>query len=111
LSYPFSRRFHDRPIYDVAWSSTGVIATACGDNAVRLFVELPGSNPHEPSFKLHSTLLHAHRQVCSDDLFVYPYVHSQPQDVNGIAFCPSDPTCLVSVSDDGAVKVWHVPSL
>ena len=29
--------FHSRPIYDVSWGRHGYIATAAGDNAIRVF--------------------------------------------------------------------------
>ena len=32
--------FHGRAIYDVAWSRNGMIASACGDNAVRIFQQV-----------------------------------------------------------------------
>ena len=32
--------YHKRDIYDISWSSSGMIATAGGDNAIRIFKEV-----------------------------------------------------------------------
>ncbi|NWJ03058.1 CIAO1 protein, partial [Crypturellus undulatus] len=40
--------FHTRTIYDVAWCRlTGALATACGDDAIRVFEESAPGAPHE----------------------------------------------------------------
>ena len=30
------------------------------------------------------------------------------QDINGVAFCPSEPNKLGTVSDDGTLKIWEL---
>lgn len=84
--------FHQRPVYDVDWCrQTGFIATACGDNAVRVFKDVSGPGPDEPvSFALVAVAHCAHSQ-----------------DVNGVAWNPKIRGLLASVSDDGSAKLWR----
>ncbi|KAJ1531832.1 hypothetical protein ONE63_000484 [Megalurothrips usitatus] len=83
---------HSRSIYDVAWChQTDLIATACGDDVVRIFQECPDSDPHQPSFNL----------VASSS-----GVNGHHQDVNAVAWHPTIPGLLASASDDGDVKLW-----
>ncbi|KAF1421404.1 putative cytosolic iron-sulfur protein assembly protein CIAO1, partial [Spheniscus magellanicus] len=45
--------YHTRTIYDVAWCHlTGALATACGDDAIRVFEESAASDPRQPTFGL-----------------------------------------------------------
>ncbi|NXF41444.1 CIAO1 protein, partial [Nyctibius bracteatus] len=45
--------YHTRTIYDVAWCHlTGALATACGDDAIRVFEESESSDPRQPTFSL-----------------------------------------------------------
>lgn len=82
---------HDRAIYDVSWcDSTDLIATACGDNCIRIFKEDSGSDPNAPSFSL-MTQLSAHEQ-----------------DVNSIDWNPKVSGLLASCSDDNTIKIWEV---
>lgn len=67
----------------------GLIATACGDDMIRIFKESDGSEQNQPTFEL---LLSIHR------------AHSQ--DVNTVDWCPHTAGLLLSTSDDGEVKVW-----
>uniref|UniRef100_A0A8C3RXM1 Cytosolic iron-sulfur protein assembly protein CIAO1 homolog n=1 Tax=Chelydra serpentina TaxID=8475 RepID=A0A8C3RXM1_CHESE len=82
--------FHTRTIYDVAWCRlTGALATACGDDAIRIFEEEPLSNPQQPTFALTAHV---------------PRAHSQ--DVNCVAWNPKEPGLLASCSDDGEMAFW-----
>ncbi|XP_057636245.1 probable cytosolic iron-sulfur protein assembly protein CIAO1 [Chionomys nivalis] len=88
--------FHTRTIYDVAWCQlTGALATACGDDAIRVFEEDPGSDPQQPTFSLTAHMRQAHSQ-----------------DVNCVAWNPKEPGLLASCSDDGEVAFWeyHQPA-
>lgn len=67
----------------------GLLATACGDDMIRIFKEIDGADKNQPTFEL---LLSEHR------------AHSQ--DVNSIAWCPHTAGLLLSTSDDGEAKVW-----
>ncbi|XP_013397775.1 probable cytosolic iron-sulfur protein assembly protein CIAO1 homolog [Lingula anatina] len=83
--------YHSRTIYDVCWChQTGLVATACGDDAIRVFQEEPNSDKHQPSFNLAVTVNKAHSQ-----------------DVNSISWNPKIPALLASCSDDGDVKIWQ----
>lgn len=83
--------FHGRTVYDVNWChQTDLIATACGDDAIRIFKESPTSDPNQPSFELMETLYSAHSQ-----------------DVNGVEWNPMIPGVLASASDDSSVKIWN----
>ncbi|XP_076050827.1 cytosolic iron-sulfur assembly component 1 [Oratosquilla oratoria] len=87
--------YHERPIYDVAWCSvTGLLATACGDDCIRIFLENPAGTPDAPTFDLLLTLPQAH-----------------DEDVNGIAWNPKSPGLLASTSDDATVKLWDFSAM
>lgn len=82
--------FHSRAIYDIAWCQlTGALATACGDDAIRVFEEDPSSDPQQPTFSLTAHLRQAHSQ-----------------DVNCVAWNPKERGLLASCSDDGEVAFW-----
>jgi WD40 repeat protein len=70
---------------------TGLIATASGDDMVRVFrEEKTDSDADNPSFsQAVATVAHT-------------------QDVNSVAWNPKQPGLLASCSDDGNVKVWQV---
>lgn len=77
---------HDLPVYDVCWcKENDIIATACGDNAIRIF----SGNDEDPSYDLQLTLSEAHFQ-----------------DVNCVSWNPSIIGLLASCSDDGQIKLW-----
>ncbi|KAI0238056.1 putative cytosolic iron-sulfur protein assembly protein Ciao1 [Lamellibrachia satsuma] len=85
--------FHDRPIYHVKWCHlSGLIATACGDDCIRVFEEDKSSSDavNEPSFNLLVKVTRAHTQ-----------------DVNCVSWNPTREGLLASCSDDGQVKVWQ----
>ncbi len=82
---------HPRAVYDVAWCPvTQLIATASGDDAIRIFRIEPGSDIHAPNLELLVTVPRAHEQ-----------------DVNSVSWNPSSPGLLASASDDGFVKLWQ----
>ena len=71
---------------------TGLIATACGDNGVRIFrEEVSNQNDASPSFSLIASNHKAHSQ-----------------DVNRVSFNPKEPNLLASCSDDGTIKLWRI---
>lgn len=81
--------FHERSVYDIAWCKhSGLIATACGDDHIRIFKEADNSTKNEPIFELEAKIL-AHKQ-----------------DVNSVMWNPIIPGLLLSTSDDGDIKVW-----
>ncbi|KAK7794482.1 hypothetical protein R5R35_004706 [Gryllus longicercus] len=83
--------YHTRAIYDISWChKTHLLATACGDDAIRIFKEAEDSEKHTPTFILLATCANAHTQ-----------------DVNAVAWNPSVPGLLASASDDGEVKLWQ----
>ncbi|XP_006010319.1 probable cytosolic iron-sulfur protein assembly protein ciao1 [Latimeria chalumnae] len=83
--------FHTRTVYDISWCAlTDAIATACGDDAVRVFEQDPGSDPHQPTFSLTAHVPKAHAQ-----------------DVNCITWNPKKAGVLASCSDDGDVCIWN----
>ncbi|KAG6449553.1 probable cytosolic iron-sulfur protein assembly protein Ciao1 isoform X1 [Manduca sexta] len=84
--------YHTRCIYDIAWChKTGLIATACGDDVIRIFAETEDSDPNAPTFELVCTKFNAHSQ-----------------DVNCVAWNPLGNRELISCSDDGEIKVWNL---
>ena len=82
---------HDRAIYDIVWSNqSGMIATAAGDNTIKIFKEEPGGSPDAPSFSVLASIPDAHME-----------------DVNTIAWSPTE-AVLASGSDDGVLKLWQI---
>lgn len=71
---------------------TGAIATACGDNYVRIFVEQDSSNPNEPEFACVTS------------------IQAHDQDVNAVQWNTKIGGLLASCSDDGDVKIWRYMS-
>ncbi|KAI9589972.1 probable cytosolic iron-sulfur protein assembly protein Ciao1 [Glossina fuscipes] len=82
---------HSRTIYDVSWcKKTGLIATACGDDSIRIFKEdIEMSSKNEPVFFVATAQDKAHLQ-----------------DVNKVCWNPSVAHQLLSCSDDGTIKIW-----
>lgn len=66
-----------------------MIATACGDDMIRIFKESDGSEKNQPTFEL----IHAEHRA-----------HSQ--DVNAVIWCSHTAGLLLSTSDDSEVKIW-----
>ncbi|XP_068086775.1 probable cytosolic iron-sulfur protein assembly protein Ciao1 [Anabrus simplex] len=82
--------YHTRAIYDISWChKTDLIATASGDDSIRIFKEMPDSDPNEPNFCLVANVQGAHTQ-----------------DVNAVVWNSSVPGLLASASDDGHIKLW-----
>ncbi|MBN3280457.1 CIAO1 protein, partial [Polyodon spathula] len=82
--------FHSRSIYDISWCHlSGALATACGDDAIRVFEEDTTSDPHQPTFSLAAHVPKAH-----------------DQDVNCVSWNPKEVGLLASCSDDGDIGIW-----
>ncbi|XP_055390027.1 probable cytosolic iron-sulfur protein assembly protein Ciao1 [Condylostylus longicornis] len=82
---------HTRSVYDISWCKlTGLIATACGDDAIRIIKEDENSSKNEPTFSVVATVHHAHAQ-----------------DVNTVTWDPITPGQLLSTSDDSSIKIWR----
>ncbi|XP_070540185.1 probable cytosolic iron-sulfur protein assembly protein CIAO1 homolog [Ptychodera flava] len=85
--------YHTRCIYDVAWCSlTGCIATASGDDTIRIFKE-------------DESVVDRRNQPLFDLVLTHEKAHSE--DVNAVAWNPKDAGLLASCSDDGEVKIWR----
>lgn len=83
--------YHTRTIYDISWCPlTDLIATACGDDVVRIFKEDDGCRENEPTFSLVNTMERSHSQ-----------------DVNCVAWNGKVKGLLASCSDDGEIKLWN----
>jgi len=72
---------------------TDLIATACGDNSIRIFKEEDLSDCNQPSFSCISHVSEAHSQ-----------------DINSVQWNPVVKGVLASCSDDGLVKIWKMES-
>lgn len=67
------------------------MATACGDDAVRVFEEVTPVSPMSPvTFGLAAHVARAHAQ-----------------DVNGVAWHPREPGLLATCGDDGDIAFWQ----
>lgn len=69
---------------------TGALATACGDDGVRVFKEEVPASPDELVFSLVAQETKAHSQ-----------------DVNCVSWNPKDAGLLASCSDNGEIAVWR----
>jgi WD40 repeat protein len=79
-------------VFCVRCPLTGLIATASGDNGVRIFREEESKQADaSPSFSLIASNIHSHLQ-----------------DVNRISFNPKQAGLLASCSDDGTIKLWRI---
>lgn len=83
---------HTRTVYDISWNKfNGLIATACGDDAIRIFKRDIGCSPDTPTYSL-----------------VFKIESAHTQDINSVAWNPNSPSMLASCSDDGIVKIWQL---
>ena len=83
--------YHTRTVYDVSWCHlTGYIATACGDDIIRVFKEEQNSDPTCPTFALVNSAERSHSE-----------------DVNSVVWNPAVAGLLASCSDDGEIKLWN----
>jgi len=81
-------RLHQEPIYSVDWChQTGLIATGCGDNRIRIFRH----NVDDDTLQLEHIIDDAHRQ-----------------DVNCVRWNPHIVGVLASASDDGAIHLYRI---
>lgn len=86
---------HLGPVYDVHWCHlNNAIATASGDDTIKVFTEEAGCDPHAPTFHCALTL---------------PAAHSE--DVNTVCWNPVTAGLLASGSDDGTVKIWDLTTI
>lgn len=69
---------------------TGALATACGDDGVRVFKEDESGDPDQPVFSLAAQVTKAHSQ-----------------DVNCVSWSPKEPGLLASCSDNGEIAIWR----
>lgn len=85
--------FHTRPVYDIDWChQTDLIATACGDDAIRVFKEDDSDDKvNAPNFTCQTSVSSAHEQ-----------------DVNCVAWNPKHPGLLASCGDEGMIKLWQI---
>ncbi|KAG0166882.1 cytosolic iron-sulfur protein assembly [Apophysomyces sp. BC1034] len=89
--------YHDRCIYSVSWSKVnGYIASASGDNAIRIFAKDDKSpqDANAPTYTSIADVQDAHG------------VH----DINGVSWFPTAAHAdwLASVGDDGLVRIWRL---
>ncbi len=91
--------YHDRTIFSVDWSSLGVLATADGDNAIRLFRRC-GSMEGGDVAAASGSGASWEMACCAEQ--------AHGLDVNCVRWCPKDAGLLASASDDGTVKLWRL---
>lgn len=72
---------------------TGALATACGDDGVRVFREDPTADPEQPVFFMSAHVPKAHGQ-----------------DVNCVSWNPKEAGLLATCSDNGEFAIWKYSS-
>jgi WD40 repeat protein len=78
---------HDRPTLSLSWGAAGLLAAGGGDNSVRCY----GAGGAEKTWREVGAAAKAHAD-----------------DVNCVAWHPTNPNMLASCADDGSVKIWNV---
>ena len=78
---------HDRPALALSWGPAGLLAAGGGDNSVRCY----GAGGAEKTWREVGAAAKAHAD-----------------DVNCVAWHPTNPNMLASCADDGSVKIWNV---
>lgn len=87
--------YHDRTIFSVHWSKlTDLIATASGDDCIRLFSEDLYDKITLGECPTYKMLLKKER--------------AHTTDVNCVRWHPQEASLLASAGDDGIVKIWKV---
>lgn len=85
---------HQRAVFHLDWSQDGYLATACGDNGLRIVavdtVGDMGGSAESPALYL-----------------VHVEEGAHAQDINCVAWNPKDPSLLASCCDDGTIKLWR----
>jgi len=83
--------YHKRAIYDISWNKlNGLIATACGDNHLRIFKELTPTNELDRN---------SFEQIFS--------TKPSSTDLNCVKWSSVKPNLLASASDDGKLIIWE----
>lgn len=91
--YARASGIHKRTIYSVDWARAGheLIATASGDDAIRLF-------------KLHQDPSTGKGKL----ELVYEMLNAHETDLNCVAWNPAQPHLLATASDDSTIKIWQL---
>ena len=111
---------HERTVFSVDWSAGGLIATGCGDNAIRVFQEpstarsAGGDSDHCSSS--HETAVSRTAAANGMSAIVSaPAIEllaeralAHDGDVNCVRWHPLDSTLLASAGDDGTVRLWRL---
>lgn len=98
---------HDGPIYDVKWNPCipNLLATACGDNGVRVFRTETTESPNEEMAE-GGSLFDKLRSEFSVQLDAEER-NAHERDCNAVAWYPNKVLpLLVSVGDDTVIRIW-----
>eukprot|EP01062_Namystynia_karyoxenos_P070176 TRINITY_DN65563_c0_g1_i1.p1 TRINITY_DN65563_c0_g1~~TRINITY_DN65563_c0_g1_i1.p1 ORF type:complete len:363 (+),score=100.11 TRINITY_DN65563_c0_g1_i1:78-1091(+) len=82
---------HPRTVFGCDWSRNGLIATACGDDGIRIFAP---------------RTMDVDEGACGFDLCCAKEL-AHEADVNSVRWHPRRPDILASASDDGTVRLWQ----
>lgn len=101
--------YHSRPVFSVDWSPKGLLVTADGSNAIKVFAQdaevLDGANGAE--MDVDGAESASDRSIASWRLAV-DCAAAHSLDVNCVRWHPKQPDLLASAGDDGLVKIWRV---
>lgn len=113
---------HDRPALSVSWGRCGLVAEGGGDDSVRLFAppleeagrggaggggerdedgDGSGGDREGRAWREVGRVESAHSESGAA-------LNGHEDEVNCVAWHPTDPRCLATASDDGTVRIWSV---
>lgn len=95
--------YHSRTIYSVEWCPiTNLIATACEDNAIRIFTQTTTTTNNNQLDHLYDSTIYSLGLTMDN---------AHNKDVNCVSWNSKQAGDLISCSDDGTIKYWNISQI